>query len=227
MDRELIRLERWLHESDRVGEFVLAVISDHGEGLAAHLEDEHGIFVYDEDVRVACILAAPNLPAGVVSGAQARTTDVAATIADLAGGGRASRELSSRFGDGGSLIPAIWGRGAAPDSVAYSESIHSRRAYSASGIKAVRTANWKMIACAHPELYDLNRDPAERFNLWPTASEEKREGALGILREQITRAIRESGGPDAEPLDADPETADALRALGYTVSRQRIDLPGA
>ncbi|HET9888756.1 MAG TPA: sulfatase, partial [bacterium] len=92
MDRELIRLERWLHESDRIGEFVLAVVSDHGEGLGAHLEDEHGIFVYDEDIRVACILTAPTLPQGIVSAAQARTMDLAATIADLAGGDRDSYE---------------------------------------------------------------------------------------------------------------------------------------
>jgi arylsulfatase A-like enzyme len=225
MDRALVRLERWLHESERVGEFVLAVVADHGEGLAAHLEDEHGIFVYDEVARVPCILSAPGMPAGLVWNAQARTIDLAATIAELAGG-RSSGD-ATRFGDGGSLVAAFSGRGAAPDSVAYSESIHSRRAYSASGVKSVRTASWKMIACVRPELYDLARDPGERINLWPTVSEEKREEMRAVLRDEIARALRESGGPDAEPMESDAETTEALRALGYAASPKRIELPGS
>jgi len=224
LDRELMRIERWIQESERGGDFVLAVTADHGEGLGSHLEDEHGIFVYDEVLRAPLLVSAPGVPAGVVRGGQARTIDLPATLAQLAGGlSDGARE--NAFGDGGSLVPFLAGEGAAPDTTAYSESIHSRLAYSASGVKAIRTKSWKLVACAQPELYDLTRDPSERINLWPTSSEEVRESAYRLLREEVARSIRERGSPDAEPLDADPETADALRALGYAASSGRNEPP--
>jgi arylsulfatase A-like enzyme len=219
LDRELVRLDRWIQESER-GDLVLAVTSDHGEGLGSHLEDEHGIFVYDEVVRVPFLIAASELPASV-RGEQARTIDLPATLIELAAG----ETEGSAFGDGKSLVPFLAGKGGAPDTAAYSESIHSRLAYSASGLKSIRTKSWKMIAATRPELYDLVRDPAELHNLWPILSEEKREAARRLLRDEVGRTIRERGTTDAEGIEADAETAEALRALGYAATAGRMEPP--
>src|SRR6185295_19211933 len=45
---------------------VVAVTSDHGEGLGEHGEPTHGLFVYDSTIRVPLVLAGPGVPAGRV-----------------------------------------------------------------------------------------------------------------------------------------------------------------
>src|SRR5262249_50221210 len=65
---------------------IIAVTSDHGEGLKDHGEDEHGIFLYREAVHVPLIL---RLPGGAAAGRRVRgpvaQVDIMATLLDLAG----------------------------------------------------------------------------------------------------------------------------------------------
>ena len=39
---------------------VIAVMADHGESLRAHGEDTHGIFLYDETIRVPLVIKLPD-----------------------------------------------------------------------------------------------------------------------------------------------------------------------
>src|SRR4029077_14420745 len=65
---------------------IVAIVSDHGEGLGDHGEMEHGILLYREALHVPWIL---RLPGGAGAGRHAAgplgLVDVAATLLDLAG----------------------------------------------------------------------------------------------------------------------------------------------
>src|SRR5439155_15351882 len=63
---------------------VIAVVSDHGEGLNDHGEAEHGIFLYREALRVPWILRLPGGGAGTRMAGTAGEVDVPATLLALA-----------------------------------------------------------------------------------------------------------------------------------------------
>src|SRR4029453_16912411 len=90
-----IKTRGWL---DRA---IVAVVSDHGEGLGDHGESEHGILLYREALQVPLIL---RLPGGGGSGRHVAGTlglvDVAATLLDLAG-------LDASSLDGQTVRPAL------------------------------------------------------------------------------------------------------------------------
>ncbi|HMB71727.1 MAG TPA: sulfatase [bacterium] len=204
-DRQLGRLVRWLDDSGPPGA-VLAVTADHGEGLDQHREDGHGIFVYDETVRVPLAVRAADVPAGRLAAGQVRTVDVAPTLLELAG-------RPARFGTGTSLVPLM--RGASPErnAPAYLESIKSRLFYGGTGLKAVRTPDAKYIWAPHPELYDLRRDPGETNNLAET--DPARAEAMQSELLAAMRTILEETHPVSETTELDEETAARLRSLGY------------
>jgi len=67
---------------------IIVLLSDHGEGLGQHGEDEHGIFLYMEDIHVPLILKLPgNRQANSSVDAPAQLIDVFPTLANLTGAG--------------------------------------------------------------------------------------------------------------------------------------------
>src|SRR4029079_1671090 len=80
---------RLLSEMKRLGIYdraVVALVSDHGEGLGEHGENQHGIFLYRTTLQVPLLL---KLPGGRLAGrriaAPARLVDLAPTLLALAG----------------------------------------------------------------------------------------------------------------------------------------------
>jgi arylsulfatase A-like enzyme len=72
---QLGRLLAALEQQQRLADTVVAVTSDHGEGLGEHGEESHTYFVYDSVLHVPMIVAGPGVPAG------ARVTPVASNAA--------------------------------------------------------------------------------------------------------------------------------------------------
>ena len=140
---------------DRV---ILAVTSDHGEGLLDHGEQEHGFFLYREAVQVPLVLRLPG-----ASGAGTRVkgvvsqVDLAATLLDLAG-------LPQDGMDGISQRAAL-DTGTASSRPVYSETYFPRYHFGWSELLAVTEERYRYIRAPRVELYDLHRDPAERLNL--------------------------------------------------------------
>src|SRR5206468_3923717 len=103
-----------LRAADRLDRAILAVTSDHGEGLGDHGEKEHGFFLYREAVRVPLIV---RLPGGARGGTRVSGTvaqvDLPATLLDLLG-------LPAEGMDGRSQRLAI-AKGAAEPRPVYSE----------------------------------------------------------------------------------------------------------
>lgn len=204
-DHSVGRLLRGVRALD--AEAIVLVTADHGEGLDQHREDRHGIFIYDNVVHVPLIVNAPGrVRAGLVRGEMVRTIDISPTILELTGSSR-------RFGIGGSLIPLLAGTGAAPDSVAYCESMKSRLFYRGSGLMALRTRTDKFIWAPRPELYDLTVDPGETTNL--ALAEPARAEQMRRALEAMVQRIVDQDLHVVEKAELDAETAESLRSLGY------------
>lgn len=201
-DRALRRLSRALARFDRI---VLAVVADHGEGLEDHGESEHGLFLYDETIRVPFLVKGGGLDPGRVFDAQVRTIDVAPTILEMAG------DPSPTLGFGESLVGEMMGGRAPVDRLAYSETVLPRASWAGAALKSLRTRTHKFVLAPRPESYDLVRDPAERMNVADGAGEAPRRAAL----EETVREVLGSGPFLAQPAARSESDREALRALGY------------
>jgi arylsulfatase A-like enzyme/Flp pilus assembly protein TadD len=188
------------------GRTVVVAAADHGEGLSDHVESTHAVMIYQEVMRVPLLV---RLPDGRFRGRKVddlvRLGDVLPTILDLLG-------LPAPAGiHGRSLVPLMRGEKLSSLPV-YMESLYGRYHYGWSELIGLRTARYKLIRTAKPELYDLEQDPAEKENLYnarPQLAHEL-EADLDRVRQRIG-----AGQEAASPAPLDPQTLAQLRALGY------------
>jgi arylsulfatase A-like enzyme/tetratricopeptide (TPR) repeat protein len=134
---------------------VVAVISDHGEGLGDHGEPTHGVFLFQATVRVVCFLQGPGVPAGKTCVAPASLADVAPTLAVLAG-----VPASALRGDGADLL-ALSRAGAAPQRAFPLESWPPFSQFRWRPLFGVTDGRYKWIRGRVDRLYDLSTDPGE------------------------------------------------------------------
>ncbi len=183
---------------DRV---ILAVTSDHGEGLRDHGEQEHGFFLYREAVQVPLILRLPGgRGAGTRVSGVVNQVDLAPTLLDLAG-------LPHEGMDGVSQRAAL-GTGKAPSRSAYSETYFPRYHFGWSELQAVTEERYRYIRAPRPELFDRRDDPGEKTNL---ASQ--RASTAAAMNQWLEREVKP--GEAAKPTEVPAETREALQALGY------------
>jgi arylsulfatase A-like enzyme len=174
--------------------------SDHGEGLGEHGEPTHSLFLYDTTLRVPLVVAGPAVPRGVVVADRACLVDVMPTAMALLG-------LPGSDTDGVDLTRAFGGARLA-DRELYAESFAPLFDFGWSPLRSVRRSQWKFIAAPRPELFDVDRDPAESRDL---AGSDAREANL--LGSRVDRYS--SADLPAARRGVDPESAGRLRALGY------------
>lgn len=185
---------------DRLGLYdrtLIVLLSDHGEGLGAHGEEEHGFLLYREAIQVPLVV---KLPGGRRAGERVRESvglvDVLPTLLE---------------GAGLEPDPTLPGRSllaAAPGSrPVYSETWSTFIHFGWSELLSAVDGRFHYIESPRPELYDLGADPAETTDL---LDRERRAGAA--LRAFLAPFPRELAPPDSED---DPETLAKLGALGY------------
>jgi arylsulfatase A-like enzyme/Tfp pilus assembly protein PilF len=198
-DEHLGRFLGGLRDKGLLDRVILAVTSDHGEGLMDHGEAEHGVFLYREAVHVPLVL---RLPGGAGGGRRLKgpvaLVDLAPTLLELAG-------LPADSMDGASLREEL-AQGAARPRTVYSETLYPRYHLGWSELYAASEARFRLIRAPRPELYDLEKDPEEKQNL---ASE--RPQAVASMGEWLSRMAGEVTAPEA----VDAETREKLAALGY------------
>ncbi|HEU4403485.1 MAG TPA: sulfatase-like hydrolase/transferase [Candidatus Polarisedimenticolia bacterium] len=211
---------------DRLGarrHTLVALLSDHGEGLGDHGEATHGVFLYQSTLRVPLVLSLPGfLPAGRRVTAPVRTIDLMPTILGLAG------LAVPEDVEGTSLVALATGAGsgADPGLRAVAESVAPRENYGWSDLASIRIGDWKYIQAPRQELYDLRSDPSEKNDLAGARAADElaryREALDGTLSDSARRAEggRRSGG-DARSgaagvrQDLDQTALERLRSLGY------------
>jgi arylsulfatase A-like enzyme/Flp pilus assembly protein TadD len=190
---------------------VVAVVSDHGEGLGEHGEWAHGIFLYDATLHVPWILSAPDTLAARRVTSDVRLVDVAPTLLDLAG------LESPPVWAGRSCLPLALGEAEPPRPV-YAENYFTRSEYGWSELEAFMSPAWKWIRAPRPELYDRRDDPGELRDLALEEPEVARD-----LDDRLSRFARSSaaraeslGVHDlVETIEPEARVLDWLRSLGY------------
>jgi arylsulfatase A-like enzyme/Tfp pilus assembly protein PilF len=158
-DAALGKLLGGLRAQKLYDEAIIIVASDHGESLGAHGEDTHGIFLYDETIRVPLLLKLPqNQLAGKRVATQVRLLDIAPTALEAAG-----LPVPSQM-QGQSLL-RIAKTNSKADLPVYSRSDFPRQAFGWSVLESWRTRKYLYIRAPRPELYDLSTDPNATHNL--------------------------------------------------------------
>ncbi len=212
-DEEMGRLLDALDAAGRLDRTLVVVAGDHGEGLMQHGHMEHGIFIYEEAVRVPLVVrGAAGRPLASTISSPVELVDLTPTILDLAGlsapaGPLQGRSLAGVLRD---QAPADPGR----------EIFLQRRRYDdrlpggvmVKGDKyGLRAGRWKYIEARDEgtyELFDLAADPQESRNL--RASSPDQAALMSRRLEAWT-----SRAPAIAPMAVRPEDAEQLRALGY------------
>lgn len=204
VDAQVGRLIDVLRARGALDDTLVIALADHGEALGEHGEDEHGVFIYDEVIRIPWIVAGPGAQPGLVVGEQVRATDLAPTVLELL-------DLDPMAGiDGESLAGLLRGGAREEAPPAYVESYYPRLHYGWSELRAIRAEGWKAIDAPRPELYNLRQDPKELANLYTT-----RQDLADRMIAEASRMGREMDARAAPARQADRETLDRLRSLGY------------
>jgi arylsulfatase A-like enzyme len=163
VDHALGRLLGALDADGRLAETIVAVTSDHGEGLGEHGEGSHTYLIYESVLHVPMILAGPGLPAGRRVAPVAANTGLAATLLALTGTPALAKT------DVGDLSP-LWSE-APSDSAAgwaYAESLAGELDHGWAPIHAIRSDTHHYIRAPRPELFETAADPRQLENLLPT-----------------------------------------------------------
>jgi len=205
-DQQLGRLFEAIAKKAPSENTLIAVLSDHGEGLSEHGEYTHGVFVYDVTLRIAFTIAGPGVPRGLRVKQQARTIDLLPTLLELLGG-KAPPGVQ-----GVSLAPAFAGK-EVPTTYAYVETLFPKINMGWAELRGIRTNRWKYIRAPKPELYDLVQDPAETTNVIARHLSEVQE-----LEAKLKAIIVSGGRQDVEKVETamvDQRTMEQLRSLGY------------
>jgi len=208
MDRYVGAIRDALEERGLLDETLVVVAGDHGEGLGDKVERGHGIFLYEETLRVPLLLFDREVfRRPLVVESAVRLIDVAPTVLELLG---LEREAAGMQGK--SLVPWIRGRSAG-DLDALVETFYPRENFGWSELVGWISQGWKLLQSPRPELFDLRADPGERTDLFGTEAAKARELAEG-LEQEILRLGR---GPDASGGAAPgrAEDRERLRSLGY------------
>jgi arylsulfatase A-like enzyme/Flp pilus assembly protein TadD len=176
---------------------LIVLLSDHGEGLGDHGEDEHGVLLYDEAIHVPLLV---KLPEGQLSGSTvskpAQLTDVMPTVLSLLG-----LPVPEAL-KGTSLLDLA----EAPARRIYSETFYPRLHFGWSELASLIDGRHHYIEGPDPELYDLASDPGEKSNL---LGRERR--VYAAMRKELEGYDRRLAAPSA----VDEEAKQAMIALGY------------
>jgi choline-sulfatase len=186
---------RFLKESGLYDKAFIVFVSDHGEGLGDHGEEEHGILLYREEIQVPLIV---KLPGSAMSG---RNIDTPVQLIDLVPtiAAQTKTDVAPLKLPGQSLLTASGNRRI------YSETYYPRFYFGWSDLHSLIDRDRHYIRAPSQELYDVTQDVAERRNL---ASDDRR--AVNAMREEIASYIH---GPTKPTFDE--ESAKKLASLGY------------
>lgn len=178
----------------------IILMSDHGEGLGDHGEDEHGLLLYRETLQVPLMLKLPKeAQKGMSVSAPVELIDIYPTIANAFG------QVKSQ---GRSLLDVANGNVKETRDI-YSETYYPRLHFGWSDMHSIISGPNHYIHAPKPELYDVVADPAEKKNVM---LENRR--AYTALRERIQPFIHAAATPAA----VDDEQKQQLLALGYVGS---------
>ncbi len=207
-DEQIGRLLEGIEGHGLQNGLLIVVTADHGEALGAHGERTHGIFLYEETMRVPLILAWEGRPAEIPMPARVLRP---VSLVDVAPALLAALGVSIE-GDG--TAPSLWDDVSAtgPARSIYLESFLPFYSFRWRPLLGLVNGDLKWIAAGTDELYDLSSDPTESVNLAIVET-----GRAAEMREVLERRTipRKSL---ADRLVVDEEERQKLERLGYVIA---------
>jgi len=210
-DAQIGRLMAALERKHLLEHTLIVVAGDHGESLGEHGERDHGIFVYENVLRVPLIIRAPGSVSRLVRDT-AQLIDIVPTILDIAG-------IPAPPVDGRSLREAMKGH-RDDDREAYAESLYPQR-FGWSAIRALEYDGLKLIDAPRRELYNLARDPFEQRNI----AVERPALVLAMARRLAAIGAQDAAGHQWLTGDV-IERRRVLSSLGYSAGAPVLVAPG-
>jgi len=218
MDEYIGRIVQTLKERGLLKRTLVVVVGDHGEGFGEHAESGHGVFCYDEMLRVPLFFYRPGLLA------EKRIVSRPVGLVDLLPTILAMYRLPLPAAvQGRSFAPLLAASGEVAESDAgrYFESMQGMEEMNWAPLTGILRGSLKYISLPEPELYDLQADPGERRNLYLKKNIQAKKldselhDLLGRIRNPAQAVRHKLSGQDQE----------SLRALGYLASSG--DAPGS
>jgi len=197
------RLIATLKSAGHYDNATIVLLSDHGEGLGDHGEEEHGIFLYRETIQVPLIIRMPrNRSGGRRVADPVQLIDLMPTVLDLT-------HLAARDGlRGRSLRPVLEATGPLAGAGIYAETLMPRLHFGWSELYALTDERYRFIRAPRDELYDLSKDPAER-----TSIADERATVRAAMRQAVEALI--AGTQLSAPSAVSESDRQRLAALGY------------
>ncbi len=179
---------------------LLVVLSDHGEGLGDHGEQEHGILLYREALQVPLVVKLP--------GSRRRGTRVAEPVGLLDVLPTLAGELGLEPPPG---LPGIdlFAGGSPPRAAErriFSETMYPRIHLGWSELRSLVGGRHHFIEGARAELYDVVSDPGETRDLFASSGDTARD---------FKRALNRIEAPYTAPGQVASEDLKKLASLGY------------
>jgi arylsulfatase A-like enzyme/tetratricopeptide (TPR) repeat protein len=224
------RLVAFLKERGLYEKALVVFLSDHGEGLNDHGEDEHGVLLYREEIHVPLFVKFPGARrAGESVASPVALTDVFPTIAEVAGvappAGLAGRSLTLALAEKG-------GAAASEPRRVYSETLYPRLHLGWSDLASLTDDRHQFIESPKPELYDVVADPGEKHDLARGSGGPQGPPSMADVPpafRALSAALAKIPRPLQPPGASDPESVKKLASLGYisatTADLTRKDLP--
>jgi choline-sulfatase len=194
-----------LQQQKIYGNTAVIIVADCGEGLGAHGEEGHGIFLYDETTHVPLLIKLPEAkPSAIRVAAKVRLVDIAPTLLEIAAIPVPSQLL-------GQSLLRVAKSGGGGDQPVYSRSDLPQRGFGWSSLESWRASKYLYIRAPKPELYDLTADPAAAHNLAQSS-----KATLNTLAAQLDNFDRHFNG-EAGKSSADLSSSEMqkLASLGY------------
>ncbi len=216
VDQELGRFFS-AHQSTSPADSLWVITSDHGEGLGNHGRIGHGMYIYNEQIRVPLIFHFTSTrypPARVL--APVRLVDVAPTLAELVGSTLEGQVIPI---EGRSLLPLIKDPQSSLDLPVFAQrrpadQLRLREGWPAGEVYSFQSPERKVIIHSEgqSEIFDLGQDPFELDNLIDPDSADQRRvlEQLGKRFQEMFRQGEQIG--EGEIL---PKHYEELKALGY------------
>jgi choline-sulfatase len=191
---------------------LVAVAGDHGEGFGEHGEAGHGIFGYEESLRVPVIFSSPALfPRPEVISSRISLVDLMPTLLHLLGIPEKTATSQGRVLFDRRFRPAV---PPGPLRTIYFESLYGRELNNWAPLTGLIHGDWKYVSLPQAELYDLRSDPRERVNLFLRQQRQARE-----MDQELAFFLSQQAGPGPEAKRGLSQTdAEKLRTLGYVSS---------